>query len=196
MTQISIGDDNLDVEVVAEGTDSQFYIRVEFEDIDGNRRRNEWQLNVENRRGMTIEWIEEMLTEWKARRDDVASLATFSIQKVDVARRGYRTDLKGAPTPPADPTDEESLLGQANTGEFKYSVGDRIAYYVDGPESTIYGYTTDAIVIDLPPIERRNKEPIQEKAEVDTGVNTKLIPTEWIVGPASEVDIDRPNKKI
>ena len=192
MAEITVGDDTLDVDIIAADTESQFYIRVEYEDPAGERRRNEWQLDVDKRSELTVDWIEQTLSQWSERRDDVASLGSFLIQRVDVARRGANIDTDSA----TSPTDDQPIDPATATSDFPYAQGDRIAYYVDGPDSTVYGYTTDAIVTELPPIHKQHREPIQGKVEIDTGIDTKLIPTDWVVGPAADVDIDRSNEKI
>lgn len=192
MAAITVGDETLDVEIIAMDTDPQFYIRVEFQDTTGAHRRNEWQLDVDKRSDLTVDWIEQTLSEWTARRDDVASLVSFSIQRVDVARRGANIDTDSA----TSPTDDQPIDPATATSDLPYAKGDRVAYYVDGPDSAVYGYTTDAIVTELPPIHKQHREPLQGKVEIDTGVDTKLIPTDWVVGPAADVDIDRPNEKI
>ncbi|AQL44762.1 hypothetical protein BV210_18610 (plasmid) [Halorientalis sp. IM1011] len=192
MATISVDDETLSVEVVAAETDCNYYIRVEYDDSTGSRQRTEWQLEVDSRSELTVDRIEQILTEWTSSRDDVASLTSFSIQRVDIARRGTSTTDEAS----SGTADNQPIDPATATSRFPYSPGDRIAYYVDGPDSTVYGYTTEAVVTELPPIQKQNREPIRGKVEIDTGADTKVIPDDWIVGPAADVTVDKPNDRL
>ena len=192
MATISVDDETLSVEVVAAETDCNYYIRVEYDDPTGLRQRTEWQLEVDSRSELTVDRIEQILTEWTSSRDDVASLVSFSIQQVDIARRGASTTDEAS----SGTADDQPIDPATATSEVQYSRGDRIAYYVDGPDSTVYGYTTEAVVTELPPIQKQQREPIRGKVEIDTGPDTKLIPTDWISGLAADVTVDQPNENL
>lgn len=192
MATISVDDETLSVEVLAAETDCNYYIRVVYDDPTGSRQRTEWQLEVDNRSELTVDRIEQILTDWKSSRDDVASLASFSIQQVDIARRGTSTTAEAS----SERADDQPIDTATATSEFPYSPGDRIAYYVDGPDSTVYGYSTEAVVTELPPIQKQNREPIRGKVEIDTRPDTKLIPADWVVGLAADVTVDKPNDRL
>ncbi|MFB6165277.1 MAG: hypothetical protein ABEJ31_08980 [Haloarculaceae archaeon] len=193
MAEITVGDRTLDVEVVAAGEAEQYYLAVTFRDRDGDRRTAECELDVEGRSDLTTDRLEAVLTDWRRDRDDVAAVEGFVVRAVAVARRGAAAD---APTRPGATAGLSRV--PAGRDRVPYAPGERVVYHVDGPDSDIYGYTTEAVVTAVPPIHKQHREPIRGKVEIDTGADSRLIPTGWIVGPADAADVavDRPNEDL
>lgn len=77
-----------------------------------------------------------------------------SVQCVDLARRGSSDETEGTSNAPGH---DQPINPEEVVRDLPYSSGDRIAYCVDGPESTVYGYATEAIVTELPPFRSSTK---------------------------------------
>jgi len=161
---------------------------VAYSDHEGNPRRRNCPLEVDDGEELGPDRIRAALAEWRRERDDVDAIQGFSVRRVDPEYRGAvagdggaAPDLTGG-SPRQDPVSE----------------GDRIIYHVDGPGSGVYGYTTEAVVTDTPPIRKQHKDPIEGMVEIDTGTDAKLIPIDWIAGLASApgIEPDRPNDDI
>lgn len=69
------------------------------------------------------------------------------------------------------------------------SEGSRVAYYVRGPGSSVYGYMSEGVVERVLP-DREHPEVEQAGCvELDVGSQEKLVPLAWVVGDATDDDI-------
>lgn len=196
MAKITVDGGTLSVEVVAADAEARFNMFATFQDPAGRQQHERWELDIESRGDLTVEWIEQTLTDWADGRDDVAAIQGFEIQKIDPARRGTAADSESSPVEEQVTRVPPSMEATVPKSDVSVGPGDLIAYYVDGPDSAVYGHTTEAVVEDVPPIRKQNRDPVHGKVKINTGRDTKLIPVEWVAGPADEVDVDHPNEDL
>lgn len=183
MGEIATDERTFDVEDVDGG--EWYDLLVAYSDPEGNPRRRDCPIEVDDGEGLGADRIESVLADWRRERDDVDTIEGFSVRRVEPRYRGAPAGGDGT-TPD---------LSSGSPRHDAVSEGDRIVYHVDGPDSGVYGYTTEAVVTDTPPIRKQHKEPIEGMVEVDTGTDAKLVPIDWIAGLASApgIEPDRPN---
>lgn len=196
MAEISVDRDTLSVEIIASDSEARYEIVVEYETENGNRQREHWRLDVEARGDLTTDWLETTLTDWIQSHEDAEAIRGFEVRKIDPARRGSNVDEEEADVPIDTEATASRMASTRSPVDVSFRQGDRIAYHVGGPDSSVYGHTTEAAVTELPPLKKQHRDPIHGKVEIDTGTDTKLIPVEWVVGLADEVEVDRLNENL
>ena len=197
MGKVSIAGREFEIGVVSRGEQVTFRLVVEYETDGGDRFVEQSTLAVESRSELTTDAVSAALTEWAAERA-VAEVVGFSVVEEQVARRGGETPDAGDGALLVDPSDRETTADQtteeAVARASRYVEGDHLLYYEGGQDSTVYGYTTEGIVTEAPPIEHQHRENEPDKIRLDVGKRTKLVPLEWVIGHADEADepIDKP----
>lgn len=194
MAQLDVHGEILEVEMLNEQEGTKFYLEVQYLNPHGHTRSDRWALPDDIQRSdLTADWLEETLADWQRGRSDVVRVTEFTIEKIDMARNGFPVegaegDLDGAES---RATDRSLTIN----GE-RFTVGDRVAYHVDGPESSVYGHTTEAVIRQLPPLDDKETAIRDERVKIYTGDDTKVIPTSWIIGLAADVEIDNPRSEL
>ncbi|AQL42337.1 hypothetical protein BV210_06250 [Halorientalis sp. IM1011] len=197
MGKVSIAGSEFEIDVVSRGEQVTFRLVVEYETAGGDRSVERSTLAVDSRSDLTTDAVSAALTEWADGRD-VAEVTGFAVVEEQLARRGGETPDAGEEAVLVDPDEQDAASGQATAEAVgrssRYVEGDHLVYYEGGPDSTVYGYTTEGIVAEAPPIEHQHRENEPDKIRLDVGERTKLVPLEWVVGHVEAVDepIDNP----
>ncbi|RXK46352.1 hypothetical protein [Halorientalis pallida] len=197
MGKVSITGSEFEIEVVSRGEQVTFRLVVEYETDGRHRFVERMPLSAESRSEVTTNAVSAALTEWAAERD-VADVVGFTVVEEQVARRGGETPDAKDQALLVDPSDRETTSEQTSeeavARSSRYVEGDHLLYYEGGQDSTVYGYTTEGIVAEAPPIEHQHRENEPDKIRLDVGKRTKLVPLEWVIGHAGEADepIDKP----
>lgn len=204
MGGISVGEQDLICEQVArDDAETRFVLRIEYE-RGSSAGVDRVGLDVDSRMGVTEAVVTEAIREWRSDsgRKFVRSFEVY--ERIDCRRGG-----------PTEETREQWQIGEAGTPNESrtssrnakpeldepvgFSAGDRVAYYVQGPDSTVYGYVAEARVEKAPPWTKG--APGREEWFVDSAIlersgDTKEIPLEWIIGTTDDDEIaamvDRP----
>lgn len=196
MAQIEVEGETLDVEVVSSEADVEYVLEIFYRTESGRAATDEIELDIEGRNDLTMAWIEQRLAVWK-RDSDAESIVNFAIRSVDVARRGSNSGVLQTETPPKAEEMTDSTEQEVSHPSVSFTEGEKIVYYVDGPESAVYGYKSEAVVVEVPPIHRTYNPDIVDKVRVDIGTSEKLIPLNWVVGRSAEVDdVDQPRPSL
>ncbi|MFB6084875.1 MAG: hypothetical protein ABEJ94_11600 [Halorientalis sp.] len=194
MSRVSIAGREFDVDVVSRDEHVTFRLVVEYETGDGKRLVERSTLAVDSRSELTTDAVSAALTEWADGRD-VATVVGFTVVEERLARRAGEFEGAGDALL-VDP--KESTADQSServvAGASRYAEGDHLLYHEGGPDSAVYGYTTEGIVAEAPPIEHQHRENEPDRIRLDVGERTKLVPVEWVIGHVDEVDepIDKP----
>lgn len=197
MGKVSIAGSKFSIEVVSRGEQVTFRLVVEYETPGGDRLVGQSTLPVESRSEVTTDTLSAALTEWADGRD-VATVTGFSVVEEQVARRGGEVPEAGDETLLVEPSERDVASGQttrkATARASRYVEGDHLLYYEGGPESAVYGYTTEGVVTEAPPIEHQHRENEPDKIRLNVGERTKLVPLAWVIGHADEADepVDKP----
>ncbi|SDF91106.1 hypothetical protein [Halorientalis regularis] len=197
MGKVSIAGSEFEVGVVSRGEQVTFRLVVEYETAGGDRVVERSTLAVDSRSELTTDAVSAALTEWADERD-VAEVVGFAVVEEQPARRGGEPPNVGEAALLVDPSDRDTMSEQATEEAVArsswYVEGDHLLYHEGGPDSTVYGYTTEGIVAEAPPIEHQHRENEPDKIRLDVGKRTKLVPLEWVIGHADETDepIDKP----
>jgi hypothetical protein len=197
MGKVSIAESEFESEVVSRGEQVTFRLVVEYETPSGDEFVERSTLAADSRSDLTTEAVSAALTEWADERD-VAAVSGFSVVEEQLARRGGEAPDTGDEALLVDPSDRETkselTTEEAVARSSRYVEGDHLLYYEGGPDSTVYGHTTEGIVAEAPPIEHQHRENEPDKIRLDVGKRTKIVPLEWVIGHADEADepIDKP----
>jgi hypothetical protein len=197
MGKVSIAGSEFDVEVVSRDEQVRFRLLVEYETPGGDRFVGRSTLAAESRSDLTTDAVSAALAEWADERE-VASVTGFSVVEEQLARRGGEEPDAGDEALLVDPSERDTASGggteEAVVRSSRYVEGDHLLYYEGGPDSTVYGYTTEGIVVDAPPIEHQHRENEPDKIRLDVGKRIKLVPLSWVIGHADETDepVDKP----
>ncbi|WP_424016563.1 hypothetical protein ACOZ4N_11720 [Halorientalis pallida] len=197
MGKVSIAGSEFEIGVVSRGEQVTFRLVVEYETAGGDRFVERSTLAAESRSELTTDAVSAALTEWADERD-IAEVVGFTVVEEQLARRGGERPDAGDEALLVDPSDRdvstEQPSAEAVARASRYVEGDHLLYYEGGQDSTVYGYTTEGIVAEAPPIEHQHRENEPDKIRLDVGKRTKLVPLEWVIGHADEVDdpIDKP----
>lgn len=197
MGELSIDGQRISYEPIAVAdADRRYALEIEYGWPDGTTTdHHREELSVSRRGDVTRELVENALSEWF---DGVGNVIVRRYELVEEVecRRGELLDVeRESPSLPEDKplpgVDPETV-----------TVGDRIAYYVDGPGSEVYGHLSEAVVEEVPP--RSRSEGAGERASravlADVGPRTIEIPLAWIAGPVDDPEvaaaIDRPRPEL
>ncbi|WP_336000677.1 hypothetical protein [Halorientalis halophila] len=193
MSKVSIAGREFDVEVVSENEQVDFRLVVEYETVAGDRYVERTTLEATGRAEISVEALSTTLADWEAARE-VDEVLGFAVVEERLARRAGEFEGAGGDALLVDP-EERSVAtarepGQGSPAPSRYVEGDHLIYYEGGPDSSVYGHTTEGLVAEAPPIEHQHRENEPDKVRLDVGGRTKLVPLEWVVGLAGETDVD------
>ncbi|WP_254545455.1 hypothetical protein [Halomarina pelagica] len=187
MGEIEVGDQRLSFEQVAEADARQWYVLAVTYRTDGEETHvGETTIDAASRQEVTRDAVEEALDGWRNDHPR-AKIARYEVYARVECRRGkHVADL----SPEAEGR-EWSIDGpEPGVDAAELRPGDRVAYYAGGPRSSIYGYITEGIVVDVPSNERRpTSGEFGERAKLDLGTQRKPIPLAWIIGPVDDPEI-------
>jgi hypothetical protein len=194
MEKVSVVGDEFEVDVVSRGEQVAFRLVIEYETVTGERVVERSTLSAESRSGVTADEISASLDEWAAERD-VGTVVGFAVVEERLARRAGEFEAPREEARLVDPSERAAgRASEATARTSRYVEGDHLIYYEGGPDSTVYGYATEGIVAEAPPIEHQHRENESDKIRLDVGDRTKLVPLSWVIGHAGEVEepIDKP----
>lgn len=203
MSVFSVGEQELFCEQTSRAdAETRFVLRIEYE-RGSTAGVDRIELDADSRMAVTEEVVVDAIQKW-----DSESVREF-VRSFDVYER---TECRsGGPT---EESRERWMIGSPGTDEddgtsggeveaienpVGFSAGDRVAYYVQGPESSVYGYVAEARVEKAPPWMKGSPgraDRIVNQAVLERGDDTKEIPLEWIIGTTDDDDVaaqvDRP----
>jgi len=197
MGKVSIAGSEFEIDAVSRGERVTFRLVVEYETAGGDRFVERSTLAADSRSDLTTDAVSAALTEWADSRD-VADVTGFAVVEEQLACRAGETPDAGDEALLVDPDERdatsERAVEEAVGRSSRYVEGDHLVYYEGGPDSTVYGYTTEGIVAEAPPIEHQHREDEPDRIRLDVGERAKLVPLEWVIGHADEVDdpVDNP----
>ncbi|MCU4800921.1 hypothetical protein OB920_11125 [Halobacteria archaeon HArc-gm2] len=196
MGTLTVDDQTLSFEQIARGeADQRFVLVVEYRGAAGLESATV-DLDVTSRRDATKGVIEDALTAWYEGQSEV-TVESFEVVERIECRRGDALD-RGED--PADEPEVEPIDGpEPGVDADALAEGDRVAYYVEGPHSAVYGYIAEGVVEKVPPWHRGvpgQGELIADRAVLDVGDRTREVPLEWIIGSTADSTVadavDRP----
>ncbi len=197
MGKVSIAGSEFKLEVVSRDEQVTFRLVIEYETPTGNRFVEQSTLAAESRSDLTADAVSAALAEWADERE-VSVVTGFSVVETQLARRGGEAPDAGGEALLVDPSERDTTSGggtaEAVARSSRYVEGDHLRYYEGGPDSSVYGYTTEGVVVEAPPIEHQHRENEPGKIRLDVGERTKLVPLSWVIGHADEADepLDKP----
>ena len=200
MGEFAIGDQTLSYEQIAQ-SDAQhrYLLEISFRPSPSKQRETERkQLEIERRQEATQDRIETALHEWFTDRSDSVVIESYEVLEQIDCRRGGLVETDAERGVSDAPISSSTKSTEPGVDSSDISEGDRVAYYVQGPDSSVYGYISEGIVEEVPPWEEGSQSrshTITDEALLDLGDRTKKIPLEWIIGstddPAVDAAIDR-----
>lgn len=194
MGTLSVGDQRLSFEQIAqEAADREYLLVIEYQRARGMESETvELALDVAGRQETTKDTVQDALRKW-SQRSPGTTIQSFEVVEQVECRRGERIPENGKPGPEAI----DGPVPGVDAGEL--SPGDRVAYYVDGPHSSVYGYVAEGVVEKVPPWKRGGPsatELVRDRAVLEVGDRTREIPLAWIIGSTDDEDVadavDRP----
>lgn len=214
MGMLSVGSQELSFEQIAKTAASrEFRLVVEYDRPEGEGSgTTEIDLDVARRQEATKEAISSALRDWYDGSPATTIRSFEVVERIDCRRGesvGTTGDSRSDRTGGAETQSEAALTGDTADGGATeveseigsidgpapgvdadaLSEGDVVAYYVEGPHSSVYGYVAEGIVETVPPWTRGvpgKGEVIQDKAVVDVGDRTREIPLAWIIGTTAD----------
>lgn len=195
MGEFAIDDQTLSYEQIAQ-SDAQhrYLLEISFRRAPSKQRETARQLlDIERRQDATQDRIETALREWFTDRSDSVVIESYEVLEQIDCRRGavVETDAeRGESNALSSPSSKNTERG---VDASEISEDDRVAYYVQGPDSSVYGYISEGIVQKVPPWEEGSQsrsQTVTEDALLDLGDRTKKIPLEWIIGSTDDPDVD------
>ena len=205
MGTFSVEDQVLECEQVSRASaEPSFVLRIEYErgsDVNVDRV----ELDVDSRMEVTENVTAKALDEWHSSAGP-AFVRSFDVYERIECRHGGPTDetrekwmIDASKGPDSGGRTEFSEDDEVAVVPIGFSVGDLVAYYVQGPDSSVYGYVAEARVEKTPPWTRGTPgrgERVVDSALLDRGGRSREIPLEWIIGKTEADDIasqvDRP----
>jgi len=195
MGEFAIGDQTLSYEQIAQ-SDAQhrYLLEITFRPSPSKQRETERkQLDTERRQGATRDRIETALREWFTDRSDSVVIESYEVLEQIGCRRGalVETDAERGESDASSSSSTKNT--EPGVDASVISEGDRVAYYVQGPDSSVYGYISEGIIERVPPWEEgppSRSHTVTEEVLLDLGDRTKKIPLEWIIGSTDDPDID------
>ena len=185
MGTLTVGDQTLSFEQIARAeADHELVLVVEYRGAAGLESATV-DLDVTSRRDATKDGIADALAAWSESQSGV-TIESFEVVERIECRRGDSLDCGEDPVEDGvEPIDgpEPGIDADALTE------GDRVAYYVEGPHSAVYGYIAEGVVEKVPPWHRGvpgQGELIADRAVLDVGDRTREVPLEWIVGSTGD----------
>lgn len=197
MGGFSIGEQDLYCEQVSrDDAETSFVVLIEYE-RGSSAGVDRVELDVDSRMEVTEDVVAETIREWHSDsgREFVRSFEVYERIEcrhggpTEETRERWLIDSPGTAEDDGDGSSQEAGELESPVG---FSAGDRVAYYVQGPESAVYGHVAEARVEKAPPWMkgspgRANR--IVDGAVLERGGDTKDIPVEWIIGRTDDEDV-------
>ena len=190
-----LGDQTLSFEEIAKSDAQRRYLlEIKCRHSDSQTTDTEHRyLDISRRQDATQDRIATPLQEWYDEQPTDVVVESYEILEQLDCRRGefVDTEPESAPSrPQRSLSDEKPTPGVDPDGLHE---GDRVAYYVKGPTSRVYGYISNYIVKKAPSWEEglpSRSTTITEEAPLDLGDRTKKIPLVWIIGTVDDPEVD------
>lgn len=194
MGEFSVGDLDLFCERVSrEDAETAFVVRIDYE-RGSTASVDRVELDVDSRMGVTEDVVAEAIREWRSetKREFVRSFEVYERIECRHGRSAEETREQRA-----SGSSERGTNGNGTRGQeapeldepVDFSAGDRVAYYVQGPGSSVYGHVAEGRVENAPPWTKGapgRERWFVESAVLERGGDTKEIPLEWIIGTTDD----------
>jgi len=195
MSEFEIAGERFSYNIISKGdADLEYLLQIEYSGPSAESTAT-ISLGVSGRGDATKKVILKRLREWSENNPEM-EIQSFEVAERQVCREGTHLGTVAE----TDVAAADSDIPGPGVSPSSVSVGDRVAYYVQGPGSTIYGYISEGIVDGVHPEEDYPKVATSGCVELDTGEQSKMIPLAWVVGdatePAIEDAIDRPRPSL
>jgi len=182
--------------IAAADAESEFVLEIEYSGGEEDEPATTTvSLGVSERGDATKEVVVGRLKEWSGNNPGL-EVESFEVTERQVCRSGKH--LGSVEQKEEVEIEVEEL--EPGVVPADVSTGDRVAYYVQGPGSTVYGYLTEGVVEAVSPNREHPKVESPGLVELDVGEQTKEVPLAWVVGdatkPAVQDAIDRPRPSL
>lgn len=195
MSEFEVDGERFSYNIISEGdAESEFVLEIEYSGGERDEHGTATvSLGVSERGSATKKVVIGRLREWSENNPRLA-MESFEVTERQVCRSGKHL----GPVEEEVEVDVEEL--EPGVPPSDVSPGDRVAYYAQGPGSSVYGYLTEGVVDTVSPNREHPKVEVPGLVELDVGEQMKEVPLAWVVGDATETTIqeaiDRPRPSL